>query len=64
MKDLIEEVKASMQSNRQRIMLTGFAIGWGMFILVTLLSAHRTHHRQNLHTLERHEYRPYGGNDP
>ena len=39
MKDLIEEVKASMQSNRQRIMLTGFAIGWGMFILVTLLGS-------------------------
>lgn len=39
MKDLIEEVRASMQSNRQRIMLTGFAIGWGMFILVTLLGS-------------------------
>lgn len=39
MRDVIDEVKASMQNNRQRIMLTGFAIGWGMFILVTLLGA-------------------------
>ncbi len=39
MRDVIDEVKASMQNNRQRIWLTGFAIGWGMFILVTLLGS-------------------------
>ncbi|SHL20662.1 ABC transporter permease [Xylanibacter ruminicola] len=39
MRDVIDEVRASMQNNRQRIWLTGFAIGWGMFILVTLLGS-------------------------
>lgn len=39
MRDLIAEVFASMRSNRQRIALTGFSIGWGMFILVILLGS-------------------------
>ena len=39
MRDLIEEVLASMRSNRQRIALTGFSIGWGLFILVVLLGS-------------------------
>ncbi|MBQ1829188.1 MAG: FtsX-like permease family protein [Prevotella sp.] len=39
MRDLIREVMTSMQSNKQRIALTGFSIGWGMFILVVLLGS-------------------------
>lgn len=39
MRDVIDEVLTSMKSNRQRIALTGFSIGWGMFILVVLLGS-------------------------
>ncbi len=39
MNDLINEVLTSMKSNRQRIMLTGFAIAWGMFSLVVMLGS-------------------------
>lgn len=37
--EMFEDVLASMRSNRQRIFLTGFSIGWGMFILVVLLGS-------------------------
>lgn len=39
MRDIIDEVLASMQSNKTRIALTGFSIGWGIFILIVLLGA-------------------------
>lgn len=39
MNEILNEVKASMDSNRMRIALTGFSVGWGMFILVILLGA-------------------------
>lgn len=39
MRDVFAEVFTSMKSNKTRIILTGFAIGWGMFILIVLLGA-------------------------
>lgn len=39
MKELFEEVLLAMKSNKLRIALTGFSIGWGMFILVVLLGS-------------------------
>lgn len=39
MRDLLREVLTSIKSNKQRIALTGFSIGWGMFILVVLLGS-------------------------
>ena len=39
MRDLAAEIAASMLSNRMRIALTGFSIGWGLFILIVLLGA-------------------------
>ena len=39
MGDVVREVITSMQSNKQRIALTGFSIGWGMFILVVMLGS-------------------------
>lgn len=38
MRDLIQEILASMRTNRMRTLLTGFAISWGIFILVVLLA--------------------------
>ena len=39
MREIFYEVLTSMKSNRMRIALTGFSIGWGMFILVVLLGS-------------------------
>lgn len=39
MNEIIQEVITSMKSNRTRIALTGFSVGWGMFILVILLGS-------------------------
>ena len=39
MRDILAEVVTSMKSNKMRIALTGFSIGWGIFILIVLLGA-------------------------
>lgn len=39
MQEVFSEVFLAMKSNKTRIALTGFSIGWGMFILVVLLGA-------------------------
>ena len=39
MRDIFAEVFTSMKSNKMRIALTGFSIGWGLFILIVLLGA-------------------------
>lgn len=41
MRELLVEVFAAMRGNRMRIALTGFSIGWGIFILIVLLSSGR-----------------------
>ena len=39
MKDLLSEVFAVMRGNRMRLLLTGFSIGWGLFILIVMLGS-------------------------
>lgn len=39
MRDMMTEVIASMKNNKMRIALTGFAIGWGIFILIVILGS-------------------------
>lgn len=41
MRDLFVEVYAAMKGNMMRIALTGFSIGWGIFILIVLISSGR-----------------------
>ena len=41
MRELLREVFAAMKGNRIRIALTGFSIGWGIFILIVLISSGR-----------------------
>lgn len=41
MKELLFEVFAAMKGNKMRIALTGFSIGWGIFILIVLISSGR-----------------------
>ena len=37
MRELLIEVFAAMRGNKMRITLTGFSIGWGIFILIVLM---------------------------
>lgn len=39
MKDLLSEIFASINHNRMRIVLTGFSIGWGIFLLIVMLGS-------------------------
>ena len=40
-RELLIEVFAAMMGNKMRITLTGFSIGWGIFILIVLISSGR-----------------------
>lgn len=39
MKELLAEVVASINYNRTRIFLTGFSVGWGIFLLIIMLGS-------------------------
>lgn len=39
MKELLREVFAVMHNNKMRLLLTGFAIGWGVFILIVMIGS-------------------------
>lgn len=39
MREVLSEVFAVMRSNRIRLLLTGFSIGWGLFILIVMLGS-------------------------
>lgn len=39
MKELLREVFAVMRNNKTRLMLTGFAMGWGLFILMVMIGS-------------------------
>ena len=39
MRDLINEIWNSVRNNRLRTALTGFAVSWGIFLLICLLGA-------------------------
>ena len=39
MRDLVKEIRSTLSNNRLRTALTGFAVSWGIFLLIALLGA-------------------------
>ncbi len=37
--ELLKEVFAVMRSNKLRLLLTGFAVSWGLFILIVMIGS-------------------------
>ena len=64
MKDLFEEIFMAMRMNKMRTALTGFAIAWGIFMLVVLLACSngvKNAMQLNFSSMSQNTVRVYGG---